>query len=101
MILISGFWLLSACESQEDRVEKSRIHYKRGLRHLNEANTQDAIMEFKYTIHLDPSFEASYYQLGILYQKIGGFENAIEYFKAFLKFNPDHFGHPYSPGPHL
>jgi tetratricopeptide (TPR) repeat protein len=89
-VLFACLWLVAACESQQDRAEKSRIHYKRGLRYTRTFNLEEAILELKYAIHLDPSFEKPYYQLGVTYQNIGTFESAIEYYRSFLKFNPDH-----------
>ena len=89
-VLLAGLWLLCACESQQDRAEKSRIHYKRGLRYAAELDLQEAILELRYSIHLDPSFETPYYQLGLIFQKLGTSEKAIEYYRSFLKFNPDH-----------
>jgi tetratricopeptide (TPR) repeat protein len=90
LVLLAAFWLICGCESQKDRAEKSHIHYKRGMRYIRELNMKEAILELRYAIHLDPSFETPYYQLGVVYQKVGAFDNAIEYYQAFLKFNPDH-----------
>ena len=89
-VLLACLWLVSACESQHDRAEKARIHYKRGLRYTRTLDLEEAILELKYAIHLDPSFEKPYFQLGVTYQKVGTFERAIEYYRSFLKFNPDH-----------
>jgi tetratricopeptide (TPR) repeat protein len=88
--LLAAFWLVCGCESQKDRAEKSRIHYERGMRYTRELDMKEAILELKYAIHLDPSFELPYYQLGVIYQKVGAFESAIEHYQAFLKFDPDH-----------
>lgn len=90
LIGILFYLSLIGCEGAEDRFKESRRHYQIGLEHFKEVNLAEAIMEFQYVIHLDPTFAEAYYYLGLAYQKSGSLDEAKDNFKHYLMLNPDH-----------
>ncbi len=89
MVLLFGF-MATGCTVERTPQQDSRLRFQKALKYINQRNMSQAISELEYAIHLDPDFADPYYKLGVVYQQIGGTEQALTYFNQYLKFKPDH-----------
>jgi tetratricopeptide (TPR) repeat protein len=95
LILIISFFfmgiLLSAANVQAVS-EEARRHYDRGLAAVeiakNQADYEDAIAEFEQVARLAPDWPDVYYNLGIVQEKIGRFEDALKNLRRYLELSP-------------
>ena len=90
LLVALSFSCLAGCEKPKDSFKESRRHFQLGLQKFREMNMGEAVLEFRYALHLDPGFDEPHYYLGLAYQKIGSWDEAIRYFKLYLKFKPEH-----------
>jgi tetratricopeptide (TPR) repeat protein len=49
----------------------------------------EALAEFSQAAKLQPDFASSYYHLGLVYERKGLREKAVEQFELFLKYSSD------------
>lgn len=69
-------------ESPED----SFLHFALAKEHEKEANHEQAILEFEYIFHKDPSYIGNYYHLGKCYEALGESEKALQaYVNGIIK----------------
>ena len=62
---------LSNC-TQLSAEEKKAKHYERGMAYFNDEKYQEAVIEFKNIIQLDPKDANAYHQLALIHLKLGG-----------------------------
>ena len=55
--------------------EKKSKHYERGMAYFNDEKYQEALIEFKNIIQLDPKDAKAYHQLALIHLKLGGLSN--------------------------
>ncbi|MFQ5647281.1 MAG: tetratricopeptide repeat protein [bacterium] len=82
--------VMMGCGSGLEPQERAREFYERGMEAAEKHDYGTAIVDLKYAIHLNPAYREAYYSLGVVYQNVGGLENATESFESFLQFSPDH-----------
>lgn len=70
--------LLFSCASPE---EKKQGHYDRGLNYVSAQKVDEAILEFRNVIQIDPDHADAKYQLALLYMQQGGLSNLQNAFK--------------------
>ena len=73
----------------EKSVELSKRHLKKGISFIKSKEQEKAIDEFKKAIELNPSDNASYYNLGICYLRLGRFQEAVKPLETYVRFHPD------------
>ena len=75
-ILVIGFipclMLVMANCTQMTAEEKKATHYERGMAYFDEGKYQEAVIEFKNVIQIDPKDANGHYQLALSHLKIGG-----------------------------
>lgn len=77
---------LAACSSPEER---EADHFARGMELMAEGQTEKAIVEFRNVLELNPKNARAIYQLGLINERAGEPERAIEtYLQATLE-QPD------------
>jgi len=79
LVLIMLFFSCS-----ENKEEKATNHFKRGEQYLEEMKYNEALIEFKNVIQLNPNSAHGHYKLGLTYWHLGGLRNLQ---LAFAEFN--------------
>ena len=81
-----------------DFVEKERAIYAAAMIVHQKAEKlqekykfQEAIIEYKQAIEIDPCFSWSHHNMGKCYQELGDWENAAVAYKDAIKFEPEEF----------
>ena len=73
LCLVLPFVLVSLGNcTQLSAEEKKAKHYERGMAYFNEEKYQEALIEFKNIIQLDPKDAKAYHQLALIHLKLGG-----------------------------
>lgn len=72
--------------------EEANRHFTRGMAAVemaqSEGDYEDAIREFEQAIRLTPNFSNAYYNLGMVQEKAGKFDDAIINLRKYLELNP-------------
>ncbi len=89
MMLLSVV-IAMGCDVERTPQQDSRLRFQKALQYINKRDMSEAISELRYAIQLDHEFADPYYKLGVVYQEIGGTEQAVTYFNQYLEFEPDH-----------
>ena len=79
-------WLLNAVEADPTRPEYFRL--LASVQSRNPRMRQEAVATYKKAIQLDPARPDAYLQIGLLYQKLGETNPAIEALRECLKWDP-------------
>jgi len=77
-----------ATQAKVQRLKEASAHYKVGISHLNDQQTQQAFVEFQKAIELNPDDRDSHYALGHIYVGQLKFDEAEQEFKKALKIDP-------------
>ncbi|MEW5800713.1 MAG: tetratricopeptide repeat protein [bacterium] len=70
----------------------AKSHLQAGIAKLQDHADEDAIMEFKKALILDPRSADAYYYLALAEQRMGHLDDAVEGYRAALKINPESYG---------
>jgi type IV pilus biogenesis/stability protein PilW len=93
-ILITHYSLLflpgCATQAKVQRFKEASAHYKLGISHLNDQQTQQAFVEFQKAVELNPDDRDSHYALGHIYFVQFKYDEAQRAFKDALKIDPDY-----------
>jgi tetratricopeptide (TPR) repeat protein len=88
LVMMTGFFIFG-CGSPE---EKKASHEKRAEQYLKEGKLNEAVIELRNVVQLDPKDDSAYYQLGETYLKLkkgaeafGAFSRAVSANSANLK----------------
>ena len=85
---INGVKIAEKMLESMDRKTEHRKHANRALAYADKGKFEEAIVEFKKLLEINPNNSAAHYNLGITYRKSGQFENAIDSYKKALQINP-------------
>ncbi|MBF0117766.1 MAG: tetratricopeptide repeat protein [Desulfobacterales bacterium] len=88
-IIIALLLLTSACNLFLSNEEKGEKYYKKGLKSIEEKNTQDALIHFKNAVQKNPYHAKARYQLGLLYIQSDQLYMAVRELNLALMQNPD------------
>ncbi|WP_028581042.1 tetratricopeptide repeat protein [Desulfogranum japonicum] len=80
---------LLLCNGCTDDTKKLETHYKKAQVYLNEGKDDEAIIEFRNVVQLDPKHADARYQLGLLYLKDQKFKQAFGELQRAASLNPD------------
>ena len=86
-IFCAVFLLLLNCCT--DEAKKLETHYKKAQVYLDEGKTNEAVIEFRNVIQLDPKHADARYQLGLIYLKDKKFKEAFGELQRAASLNPD------------
>jgi len=67
--------------------ETAYQHFKDGMNHIKVDNYKDAELSFKEAITLKPDWAEAHYRLGVVYTKLGRYEEAMEEYETLKKLN--------------
>ena len=85
LVMMTGFFIFG-CGSPE---EKKASHEKRAEQYLKEGKLNEAVIELRNVVQLDPKDDAAYYQLGETYLKLKKGPEAFRAFSRAVSANPD------------
>jgi len=85
MILVVLLSFDNRCAAAED----ATIHYDLGISYFKEGLYDQAIVEFKKAIEIDPNMAVAYMDLGRVYGRLKEYDKAIYYMELSLKANED------------
>ncbi|MDH5774849.1 MAG: tetratricopeptide repeat protein, partial [Nitrospirota bacterium] len=86
LCLALPFFLVSLGNcTQLSAEEKKAQHYERGMAYFHDEKYQEALIEFKNIIQLDPSDAKAYHQLALIHLKLGGLPNLQAAFGELTK----------------
>jgi len=69
--------------------EKKAKHYKKGMELVKENKLDEAIIEFKNALQIDPKYVDGHHQLGIAYLKKGNLRGAFGELSRTVELNPE------------
>lgn len=84
LCLVSVFWGYGGPE------ERKMKYYEKGNAYYQKGEYQNARLELKNAVQIDPEFVDGHYLLGQIAFKDKKFNKAVKYFKRVLKLSPDH-----------
>lgn len=84
-VLALAFLRANASFAYDPEAVKS---YNQGVDFSKEGNYQEAILLFRKSITIDPSFTDAYYNLGSLYEFLGNNDKALEAYEELVKTDP-------------
>ena len=67
--------------------ETAYQHFKDGINHIKADNYKDAELSFKEAIGLKPEWAEAHYRLGVVYTKLGRYEEAMGEYETLKKLN--------------
>ena len=70
---------------------RADIHVDRGQRLLAEDDLEVALLEFQEAAELHPQLAVAHSNMGVIYQRMGEYERAIECFANSIRYNPFSF----------
>ncbi|MBY8978151.1 tetratricopeptide repeat protein [Rhodobacteraceae bacterium NNCM2] len=79
-------FLLVACDSPEERVEK---HYQSGLELMEQGEFNKAVLEFRNAIQIDEDHAPSHYQMGLIYENRNNLPEAYRRYLKVVDLEPD------------
>lgn len=68
--------------------KKPRVHYNLGVASFDTGQTEEAKMEFRNTIALDPEYSGAYRNLAEIYRQENNYNQAIDLLKTAIQINP-------------
>ena len=95
-ILYLWFFLLLICFFSiftlgcENKKQKAKEHYQRGLAYYEQENKREAFQEFEKAIALDPDLADAHFKLGVMYHGGSSYDKSIESFKKVLSLDPNY-----------
>ena len=88
-VLATCFVGTTAVSAADVRAHAEAVaHNARGLAYLHAKSYYAAIAQFEAAIDLDPQYVAAYYDRGLAYEALGGFENALRSYNEVVRLNP-------------
>ncbi len=85
-LFISALMLNPGCTSKE---EKEAKHLKKAKAYLAEERLEEAVIELKNVVQLDPNHDEAYVELGDAYLKLQKPKEAYQAFLRAVSINPD------------
>ena len=82
-LLLSLLIFPNSC-SGDPQATKAK-HLEKGNSYLGSSNYNEAIIEFKSAIQIDPKDAQAHYKLGLIYFNLGGLPNLQEAFKELTR----------------
>ncbi len=70
-------------------IAKARQHFEQALSHYERGEYRRAITELNRALELDPTGKDLVYNLGVVHEKLGEYDAAIEYFERFKRMEQD------------
>jgi len=77
-------FVMGGCSQLSPEAEKAE-HYKRGMAYFEKGQYQEAVIELKNVIQLDPKDADAHYQLALIHMKLGGLSNMQNAFGELTK----------------
>ena len=99
LLCIGLFLIILGCTSSNKKAEKSRNANQYqvatefnnlGAKYVNKGMINDAIVQFKRAILINPDFAEAHNNLGVAYCRQKMFDDAIAELKLTIKINPDY-----------
>jgi tetratricopeptide (TPR) repeat protein len=85
-LFISAFMLNPGCASKEER---EAMHLERAKAYLAEERLEEAVIELKNVVQLDPNHDEAYVELGDAYLKLQKPKEGYQAFLEAVSVNPD------------
>lgn len=79
-----------------DRLEPY-IHYLRGVIHLNQGDSQEAIRSLHRAIYCDSGFTLAHFMLGEIYEQKGDYENCVRHWRQAFTTTAEFNGESHLP----
>jgi tetratricopeptide (TPR) repeat protein len=78
----------SAGPAEDDSVARAMAAYERGTKNYNRAQYEEALADFTEaaSLYASPDFQ---YNIGLCYEKLGKYDDAIRAFSTYLRAKPD------------
>lgn len=85
IIIVLLLFFLNACAGAD---EKRSAHYQRGVDYYESMQYQDAVLEFRNAVHIDPEFFEAHLMLGKTYYQLKDWQRAHNSLKKATDLNP-------------
>ena len=85
VIFLALFVALSGC-SKEAKMER---HWKKGENYFSENKLNEAILEYKNVINLEPKHAQAHYKLGLSYMRLRMFREAYAEISKTVEIDPE------------
>lgn len=76
-------------EEEMLKIEEENYYISFGIESIYRKDMQQALSAFKKAISINPESYESYYNLGLIYEKLGEIDEAIGSFEKAIKINPN------------
>ncbi len=91
-VLLVVLALVGMVSCSQDPETKKQKHLARGEKYLAEQKLDEAILEFRNALQVDPKFVEAHAQIGRAYQRKGWAIDARWEFQRAVELKPDHVG---------
>ncbi len=82
-------WPAHGAEPEELKVERASVHFSEAVEAYRQGQYRRAIQELEQALALDPEGKDLLYNLGLVHERLGEFEPALEYYRALLAKETD------------
>jgi len=83
-VLIVSFWY---GEKTKRIVQYSKVFYKMGVECKNRCGQDNQLEYFKKAIYYNPSLSGAYYQIALIYERMGDDAKSLEYFRRVAELD--------------
>ena len=90
LVIVTAALFITVNSYAGDKEKKSK-HWERARGYLNEAKYNEAVIELRNVIQLDPKDDRALYELGETYMKLKKPKEAFQSYSRAVAANPDHY----------